>query len=347
MPFHMEKQYKDCLTKTPITELLNTAFLIRERHFGNQVTIHIINNAQNGHCPEDCSYCAQAKTADSKIETYGLKPAEEMLEEATRAYEQGAHRYCMVLSGRGPTPTKINQITDVIRTIKRNHPDKEVCLSAGLLNDGMAVALQQAGLDRLNHNINTSEDNYSEICTTHTYMDRINTLNSAQKAGLSLCSGVIVGMGESHDELIAMALKLKSLNVRSIPINFLIPVPGTPFENCNTLTPEFCLRVLCLFRLINPDAEIRMAAGREYHLRSLQVMGLYPANSLFMDGYLNTVGTQQFETLKMIQDAGFEIESNKTVDALLAELGTETTEKSVTLKTKDALRPVQTQRNAH
>ncbi|MDA0945187.1 MAG: biotin synthase BioB, partial [bacterium] len=221
----MEKHYKDCLTKTPITELLNTAFLIRERHFGNQVTIHIINNAQNGHCPEDCSYCAQAKTADSKIETYGLKPAEEMLEEATRAYEQGAHRYCMVLSGRGPTPTKINQITDVIRTIKRKHPDKEVCLSAGLLNDGMAVALQQAGLDRLNHNINTSEDNYSEICTTHTYMDRINTLNSAQKAGLSLCSGVIVGMGESHDELIAMALKLKSLNVRSIPINFLIPVP--------------------------------------------------------------------------------------------------------------------------
>jgi len=127
----------------------------------------------------------------------------------------------------------------------------------------------------------------------------------------------------------------------------LIPVPGTPFENCNTLTPEFCLRVLCLFRLINPDAEIRMAAGREYHLRSLQVMGLYPANSLFMDGYLNTVGTQQFETLKMIQDAGFEIESNKTVDALLAELGAETTEKSVPLKTKDALRPVQTQLNAH
>tara|TARA_Y100000389_G_scaffold124984_1_gene122343 strand:+ start:12860 stop:13879 length:1020 start_codon:yes stop_codon:yes gene_type:complete len=338
----MENQYNKYLTTTPITELLDSAFSIRERHFGKQVTIHIINNAQNGHCPEDCSYCAQAKTADSNIETYGLKPADEMLEEATRAYEQGAHRYCMVLSGRGPTPTKINQITDVIRTIKRKHPDKEVCLSAGLINDGMAIALQQAGLDRLNHNINTSEDKYADICTTHTYMDRLNTLTSAQKAGLTLCSGIIVGMGETHDELIAMALKLKSLNVRSIPINFLIPVPGTPFENCNTLTPEFCLRVLCLFRLINTDAEIRMAAGREYHLRSLQVMGLYPANSLFMDGYLNTVGTHQFETLKMIQDAGFDIESNTSVDALLAGIKAETHDPSVQLKTKEALRPVQT-----
>ncbi len=342
MIFYMKKDYIKHLIKTPIPELLNEAFLMRKKHFGNTVTIHIINNAQNGHCPEDCSYCAQAKTADSKIETYGLKPKEEMVNEATRAYEQGAYRYCMVLAGRGPTPTKINQITDVIRAIKYKHPDKEVCLSAGLLNDGMAVALQQAGLDRLNHNINTSEDNYSEICTTHTYMDRLNTLNSAQKAGLSLCSGVIVGMGETHEELIAMALKLNSLKVRSIPINFLIPVPGTPFENCNTLTPEFCLRVLCVFRLINPDAEIRMAAGREYHLRSLQVMGLYPANSLFMDGYLNTVGTQQIDTLSMIRDAGFEIESNKTVDALLAEIDAEGSEKSVTLKTKKALRPVQT-----
>ncbi len=296
--------------------LLDAAYQVRKAHTGNEVEVHIINNIQNGLCPEDCHYCAQALTSKAQIEEYPIKSDEEILAEAKNAHESGAFRYCMVSSGRGPSEKRVSQLANLIRTIKSKYPI-EVCVSAGLLDERAAQALKEAGLDRLNHNLNTSQANYPNICTTHTFADRLNTLKAARKVGLAICSGMIAGMGETAEDVIDIALKLRELKARSIPINFLVPIDGNVLKECKNLNPQYCLRILCLFRLLNPDAEIRVAAGREGHLRSLEVMALYPANSLFLDGYLNTKGSKRAKTLRMIKDAGFTIKSEVNLDQLL------------------------------
>lgn len=296
--------------------LLNAAFAARKKFRGKEVSLHIINNAQNGHCSENCGYCAQARTSRANIEEYSLKSDAEILAEAGNAHEKGADCYCMVFAGRGPSATRVVHIARLIRQIKEKYPSLEVCVSAGLLDDGKAATLKEAGLDRLNHNLNTSERNYPQVCTTHSYADRLNTLTSARRAQIRLCSGVIVGIGETPHDILEVAYALRELAVESIPVNFYIPIEGNALGPATTLSPEYCLRILCLFRLLNPKAEIRAAAGRELHLRSLQVMALYPADSLFLDGYLNTKGDDRRRTLQMIKDAGFTINSDQPADEL-------------------------------
>ncbi|MEO1237341.1 MAG: biotin synthase BioB [Planctomycetota bacterium] len=309
--------------------LLNAAFAVRRHHFGKTVQVHILNNAQNGRCPEDCSYCTQAKTSAADIEPYAIKSETEVLAEAERAHAAGAHRYCMVFSGRGPSEKRTQQLAGYVRAVKERFPSLEVCVSAGLLDDEKARVLAAAGLDRLNHNLNTSRETYGKICTTHTYDDRLNTLLSAKRAGLQTCSGLIAGMGETPDELIEVAKTLRSLRAESIPVNFLLPFEGNVLEStpadARVLTPEYCLRILCMFRFTNPDAEVRCAAGREYHLRSLEAMCLFPANSLFLDGYLNGQGAERRRTYRMIRDAGFEIVSDQPLEDLLEEVPADTT----------------------
>ncbi len=320
--------------------LLNAAYAVRRAHFGKTVQVHILNNAQNGRCPEDCAYCTQAKTSEAGIEPYAMKPAEEVLAEAERAYKAGAHRYCMVFSGRGPSDKRTEQLAGLVREVKRRFPSLEVCVSAGLLDDEKAEVLADAGLDRLNHNLNTSRQRYGEICTTHTYDDRVNTLRAAQKAGLSTCSGLIVGMGEPPEEVVELALSLRELGAASIPVNFLLPFEGNVLQPPapdapNALTPEYCLRVLCVFRLACPRAEVRCAAGREFHLRLMEAMCLYPANSLFLDGYLNGRGAERRRTYRMIRDAGFEIVSDHNLDGLLDEVPADTDPSTVAPLTID------------
>jgi len=287
--------------------LLDAAFQVRRRHFGRRVQVHILNNAQNGYCPEDCNYCAQAKSSDAAIEKYALKSDEEILAGAERASEAGAYRYCMVLSGRGPSRARLDHMVGLVREIKARYPI-QVCLSAGFIDGEMAGQLKAAGLDRYNHNLNTSAGRYGEICTTHGYADRLATLEAARGAGLEVCSGLIIGMGESHDDIWDVAVTLRRLEARSIPVNFYVHVPGSRLGAVNRLTPEYCLRVLCLFRFVNPDAEIRAAGGREVNLRALEALCLYPANSLFAEGYLNTAGHATSRTVQLIEDAGFEVE---------------------------------------
>ena len=300
-----------------LIEVTAAAYAVRRRSFGDEVQVHILNNAQNGLCPEDCSYCSQAKTSTADIEPYTLKPEAEVLAEAQRAVEAGAHRYCMVFSGRGPTDKRTQRLAGYVRSIKRSFPELEVCVSAGLLDADKAAVLADAGVDRLNHNLNTSRDRYGRICTTHTYDDRLNTLKAAQQAGLQTCSGLIVGMGETPEELVELALTLRGLRAESIPVNFLLPFEGTQIGRPEDLTPEHCLRVLCMFRLANPTADVRCAAGREHHLRSLEVMCLYPANSIFMDGYLNSRGAERERTYRMISDAGFTLSAGHSVNEKL------------------------------
>ncbi len=311
-----------------ILPLLDAAFQVRKAYFGREVRVHILNNAQNGLCPEDCHYCAQAKSSKAEIEAYGMKPDEEMLEEARQAYAKGASCYCMVFAGRQASQARIERLKRMLARIKTEFPDKEICVSTGFVTNAGAVELKKAGLDRLNHNLNTSQAHYPNICTTHTFADRINTLSAAKAAGLKVCSGMIVGMGEAHQDIIDVARRLRALKAESIPVNLLVPIEGNVLTGppaqapggvdlAAHLSPDFILRVLCLFRFLNPSAEIRVAAGREMHLRSMEVMALYPANSLFLQGYLNATGASNAQTLRMIKDAGFTIKSDIELDDLL------------------------------
>lgn len=292
-----------------ILPLMNAAFEVR-KHFRNKdITVHIINNGQNGRCQEDCHYCAQAKTSEAGIEEYPIKTKAEFLAEAHNAYKKGAHRYCMVFAGRGPSLSRTNELAGLIQQIKAKYP-LEICVSAGLLDENKAKILKDAGLDRLNHNLNTSKKHYQTICTTHTYQDRLNTLKAAKSAGLDVCSGMIVGMNETTEDIMECAYRLRDIQSKSIPINFYMPIKGNKLDFEPNLTPEKCLRILALFRFINPTAEIRAAAGREIHLRCMEILAFYAADSLFLDGYLNTKGNARSKTLQMLHDAGFHIKSN-------------------------------------
>jgi biotin synthase len=290
-----------------LPNVVHTASIPREKYFGKKVRIHILDNIKNGHCPEDCGYCAQRKNGNSGIQEFSLKSQEEIFQDAIKAKESGAYRFCMVTAGTGPSEKSILSLSSTIKRISEELGLK-VCLSAGLLDSEKAGFLKEAGLDRYNHNLNTSESHYGEICTTHTYNDRIQTLSAMNNAGVGLCSGAIVGMGESNEDLVEIAFKLKELKVISIPINFFIQVSGHAIKNPGNLTPEFCIRILSMFRLVNPDSEIRVAAGREGHLRSLQSLSLFVANSLFASGYLNVKGSDIQQTVQMIGDSGFEVE---------------------------------------
>jgi biotin synthase len=289
--------------------LLHAAYVARERHFGRRVQVHILNNVQNGLCPEDCGYCSQSKDSSAPIRKYPLKGREEIVAEAERAARAGATRYCMVLSGRGPTLDRTRELADLVREIKARFPI-EVCVSCGLLDDEKARVLAEAGLDRLNHNLNTSERHYDAICSTHSYQDRLRTLLAAKKNGIEPCSGFILGMGETGEDVLDVAFALRELEVPSIPVNFLVPIDGNPVVTDGSLTPERCLRALAVMRLVNPRAEIRAAGGREGHLRSLGALVLWPASSLFVEGYLTTRGDAVDATYQMIADAGFEVDGN-------------------------------------
>ncbi|MCL4683985.1 biotin synthase BioB [Myxococcota bacterium] len=293
--------------------LLHAAYLPRERAFGRRVQVQMLNNVQNGLCPEDCGYCPQARDSAAAIRKYPMKPRAEILAEAERAAQAGATRYCMVLSGRGPSLERTHELADIVREVKARFPIG-VCVSVGLVDEEKARILADAGLDRLNHNLNTSERRYPEICSTHTWADRVRTLTAAKKSGIASCSGFILGMGETTDDVLDVAFTLRELEVPSIPVNFLVPIDGNPVFDDGTLTPERCLRALALMRLVNPSAEIRAAGGREGHLRTLGPLLFWPANSLFVEGYLTTRGDAVEETYRMIADAGFEVDGNPLYD---------------------------------
>jgi biotin synthase len=290
-----------------VLDLVAAAFRVRRHYFGRRVLLHVLMNAKSGLCPEDCGYCSQSSVSTAEIERYGLKGPQEMLAEARRAAGVGAKRFCIVISGRGPTDREVEGIAAAVRAIKQELP-LGICASVGLLTPEQAAALKAAGVDRLNHNLNTSERFYPAICSTHTYQDRLDTLATARAAGLERCAGLIAGQGETDQDLIDVAKALRQLGPDSIPVNFLHPIAGTPLEHVHDLTPTRCLKILCLFRFYNPATEIRVAGGREHNLGHLQALALYPANAMFVNGYLTTDGQPADEAITMIRQMGFEIE---------------------------------------
>jgi biotin synthase len=289
--------------------IINAAYRVRTHFHGKKVRIHILQNAKSGECPEDCNFCAQSSKNSTSIETYPLLNVELLVEEAKKAKASGAWKYCMVTATRSPSNRDLDIICQATKRIKKEVNIK-VCTSLGLLTFDKAKRLAEAGVDRFNHNLETSNQYFEKIVHTHTWDERWQTLTYVKEAGMEICSGGIIGMGESLDDILDLCFSLKSIGVASIPINFLNPRPNTPLEKQPTVDAFFGLRVLSLFRLVHPDKDIRAAGGREITFRTLQPLVLYIANSIFTNGYLTTDGQTSEMDIRMIKELGFYPEVN-------------------------------------
>ncbi|MEO8138953.1 MAG: biotin synthase BioB [Gemmatimonadota bacterium] len=293
-------------TDDELLPVLHAAFRIRQQYHGRDVRIHVLKNAKSGLCPEDCSFCSQSVKFATGVERYPLQSVEELVAGAREAAAMGAVKYCMVTSTRGPSERDLDVICEAVRRIKAEL-NINVCTSLGLLKEGQAERLAAAGVTRFNHNLESSRSHFPEICSSHSYDDRIATVRAAKAAGMEACCGGIMGMGESLEDRVQLAFELRALEVESIPVNFLDPRPGTPLVATPRLSPHDCLRALAMFRFVNPRRDIRVAGGREVNLRQLQPLALYPANSIFCNGYLTTPGQGPEADTRMIADAGFRV----------------------------------------
>jgi biotin synthase len=291
-----------------LMDLVAAAFRVRRRFFGRRVKLNYLVNIKSGLCPEDCFYCSQRVGSAADVLKYSWLKTDEVIATAEAGVAGGARRVCLVASGRGPTDRDIDRVASTIASFKSRNPEVEVCACLGLLSDGQAERLASAGTTAYNHNLNTSGGHYADICTTHEYADRVSTVDAAKSAGLSPCSGLIAGMGETDEDLVDVAFALRALSPDSVPVNFLIPFDGTPLAGQWELTPQRCLRILAMVRFVCPSAEVRLAGGREIHLRTLQPLALHIVNSIFLGDYLTSEGQPGAADLAMIADAGFTVE---------------------------------------
>lgn len=288
--------------------VLDAAYAVRRRHFGHGVRLHVLLNAKRGRCPEDCGFCSQSSHhPDADDGAHPLLTGSQIVEAARRAASFGAYRFCVVTATRGPSDRDLATLCPAVAEIKRSVP-VGVCCSLGLLDDAQADRLAAAGVDRFNHNVETSEARFGDVCSTHTFADRVGTVQRARRAGMGACCGGILGLESTDADVLDMAYTLRELDVESIPLNFLDPRPGTDGAASPAPSPRRCLRMLAVFRLIHPHRDLRAAGGREANLRSLQAMSLYAANSIFTEGYLTTGGADHNTDLRMIEDAGFHLE---------------------------------------
>lgn len=283
---------------------------VRRHFFGRGVRLNYLVSLKSGMCPENCSYCSQALGSDADILRYTWLSDAEVHQAVELGVSHGASTVCLVASGRGPSQRELAKVAGIVARIHAEHPSLHICTCLGFLDDDKAAQLAAAGSDRYNHNLNTAEEHYSDICSTHSYSDRVATVETAKRAGISACSGLIAGMGETEEELVDVAFALRELDAESIPVNFLLPFEGTPLHAHQELSPQRCLRILSMMRLVHPDREIRSAAGREYHIRTLQPLVLEVCNSVFLGDYLTSEGQSGHDDLSMIEDMGFFVETS-------------------------------------
>ncbi|MDD5585322.1 MAG: biotin synthase BioB [Candidatus Omnitrophica bacterium] len=290
------------LLKLPLMQLVARANKTRKEKIGPRLEICGIINAKSGLCPEDCAFCAQSVHHATHAQTYPLKDKKEIVAAAARALDMGAERFGIVISGRGTNQEEMDKIVEAVKEIKKKIPIK-ICASLGILNEEQLRRLKEAGVSRYHHNIETSPGFFPKICTTHDLTDKIKTIRAAKKAGLKVCSGGIIGLGESWQDRIAMAMLLKELNVDSVPINILVAHKGTPLFGKALLSCNDIIRTIALFRIILKDKEIKLAAGREYVLKDFQGLAfLAGANSLIIGGYLTIKGRDVVDDQNLIQE---------------------------------------------
>lgn len=287
-------------------ELFISANRIRAKFRGNKVDLCSIINAKSGACPEDCSFCAQSAHSKTNIQVHPLISREQILNAAAIAKNNKARRFCIVTSGKRPSNKELDEICNAISEVRET--GLLPCATLGMLDHTQLNQLKSAGLHRYHHNLETSEEFFSEICTTHTYMDKIKTIEAAKSLGLSVCSGGIFGLGESWEDRIDMALALRELEVDSVPVNFFAPVSGTPLSNRKMLTPSEALKIIAIYRLIMPDREIRVCGGRPATLRDLNShIFIAGADGLLIGNYLTTQGRDPESDMLMIKDLGLEV----------------------------------------
>ena len=292
------------LYEKPLDELIEISRKITSEMFDNEVEACSIISAKTGACQENCKYCAQSSHNHAEIECHPLLDVETVKKAALSAKENGATRFCIVTSGRVPTGKDFDKILEMIREVA-SIDGIHCCASLGLLSEEQVKQIKEAGVERFNHNINTSENYHKQICTTHNFSDRVNTVKMIQKYGMEACCGVIIGMGETREDRVDMALSQKELNPKTVPINFLNPIKGTPLEGYeNKINEEEILKTICIFRMILPKAMLRYAGGRTTRLSEYnQKIGIIAGiNSLLVGNYLTTCGSKSEEDKKMLSE---------------------------------------------
>lgn len=298
----MNREEIKSLLELPLHELITMANKIRHDSAGSKIELCSIMNAKSGLCSQDCKFCAQSGGRRTGIEAYPLKTKKEMVAQACKAKEIGAERFDLVTSGNRLSKEELHRIVDAVSEITQNVGIK-MCASLGSLDEEEFSLLKKSGLSRYHHNIETSPRYFPEICSTHTFQDRVRTIKAAKNAGLEVCSGGIIGLGETLDDRIEMALCLKELGVDSVPLNILVPIKGTPLENQNTLPCADAIKTIALFRIILKDQIIKIAAGRESVFKDFQGAAFMAgANGMLIGGYLTIKGRQVSEDWKLIEE---------------------------------------------
>lgn len=290
-----------------LEELLQGADKLRKVFNGNVVDLCSIINAKCGKCSEDCKFCAQSAHYNTEVSSYPLMEYNEILKMALENEKEGVHRFSLVTSGRGLNDEELNKAVNIYKRLKEDS-SISLCASLGIIDEEQLKKLQEVGVNRYHHNLETSREYYSEICSTHSHDERIDTLKAAKRAGLDLCSGGIIGMGETMKDRIDLALQLRDLEVSCIPINILMPVKGTPLEKIKPIKEEDILRTIAIFKFINPKASIRIAGGRAYLNNNGEMAFKAGASATITGNYLTTSGNKIKDDIELIKSIGLSIE---------------------------------------
>lgn len=294
--------------KDKLEEIFERSNALREKNFGNKISACSVVNARCGGCGEDCAFCAQSKHAHAEVSYYSLITEDEMVDAGKQAAKDKAGRIGIVTSGRSVAPGK--ELDSICNAVKRISDELEVspCASLGLLSEDSLKQLKEAGLKRYHHNLETAGSYFGEICGTRNYEDQLATIRNAKNAGLEVCCGGIFGLGETCEQRVELLNTIRELDIDSIPLNFLNPIPGTKMENMNELTPGDCLKIIAAARLMMPEKTIRVCGGREYNLQDMQPeIFRAGANGLMVGGYLVTSGRPVEEDHDMISTAGLHL----------------------------------------
>lgn len=295
------------LVDAPLDELCDAANEIRQSFCGNKFDVCTLINIKNGRCSEDCKFCAQSNHYDTDIEIYPILSKEELKERSRAILDAGFERISYVASGRKISNKEFEIVSEALKELNEEREDYHVCVSLGLLTKDQINTLKNLNVERVHNNLESSRDYFKNICTTHSYDEKLNTISEVKSENLIVCSGGIFGMGESFEDRIDLALTLRELGVKSIPINVLNPIKGTPVENNEILSNEETCRLIAIFRFINPDAFIRMAGGRALLGDNGRKAFQSGANAGILGNMLTTVGVEIEEDLKLLDDLGYEI----------------------------------------
>lgn len=292
------------LCSQDILSLAFSANVITRKFNGDSIDVESLLNAKSGKCPEDCSFCAQSSFYNTKISKYPLLPKQVVIVRAKEAERQGASSFCLVCAYRSPPEEEFRQICDTIEALKKE-VSIDINASLGFMTLERARKLKSLGIKRYNHNLEASDSFFSQICKTHDFADRVKTAKIVKEAGLELCCGGIIGMGETVKQRIELAFALAALNPDEVPINILIPNEGTPMAQIVTITPEEAIRTIAVWRFIMPKVILKLAGGREVHFSDNGRMALRAgANGIISGGYLTTGGNEMSKDLNMIHEIG-------------------------------------------